>query len=73
MTITYALSRAVTKITEESAVEEPKATETETPEYIGAAAGKYQWGGQSGGDADKDVQGEAISKYRRKEDGEHFR
>ena len=27
------------------------------------AAGKYQWDDRSGGDADKDVKGEAISKY----------
>ena len=27
------------------------------------AAGEYQWDDRSGGDADKDVQGEAISKY----------
>ena len=33
------------------------------PEYIGAVAGKYQWDDQPGGDADKDVQGEAITKY----------
>ena len=26
-------------------------------------AGKYQWADRPGGDADKDVQGEAIAKY----------
>ena len=44
------------------AIEEPKATETKAPEFIGAAAGMYQWEDRSGGDADKDVQGEDISK-----------
>ena len=41
----------------------PKTTETRAPEYIGAVAGKYQWDDRPGGDADKDVQGEAITKY----------
>ena len=40
----------------------PRTTETKAPEYIGAVAGKYQWMTE-GGDADKDVQGEAITKY----------
>ena len=48
---------------DEKTVEELKATGTKAPEYIGAAAGKYQWDDRSGGDADKEVQGEAISKY----------
>ena len=39
-----------------------KATETKAPEFIGAAASMHQWEDRSGGDADKDVQGEAISK-----------
>ena len=47
---------------DQKTVEELKATETKAPEYIGAAAGKYQWDDRSGGDADK-VRGEAISKY----------
>jgi len=50
-------------VAEETAAEETTATETKSPEYIGAAAGKYQWDDRTGGDADKDVQGEAISKY----------
>ena len=41
----------------------PRTTETKTPEYVGAVAGKYQWDDRPGGDADKDVQGEAITKY----------
>ena len=41
----------------------PRTTETTAPEYIGAVAGKYQWDDRPGGDADKDVQGEAIAKY----------
>ena len=48
---------------DQKTVEELKATETKAPEYIGAAAGKYQCDDRSGGDADKDVQGKAISKY----------
>ena len=40
-----------------------RTTETKAPEYIGAVAGKYQWDDRPGGDADKDVQGEAITKY----------
>ena len=48
---------------DQKTVEELKATETKAPECIGAAAGKYQWDDRSGGNADKDVQGEAISKY----------
>ena len=48
---------------DQKTVEELKAIETKAPEYIGAAAGKYQWNGRSGGDADKDVQGEANKKY----------
>ena len=42
---------------EETAAEKVTATEM-TP-----AAGKYQWDGRTEGDADKDVQGEAINKY----------
>ena len=34
----------------------PRTTETKTPEYIG-------WDDRSGGDADKNVQGEAITNY----------
>ena len=41
----------------------PRTTETKAPEHIGAVAGKYQWDDRPGGDADKDVQGEAITKY----------
>ena len=41
----------------------PRTTETKEPEYIGAVADKYQWDDRPGGDADKDVQGEAITKY----------
>ena len=48
---------------DQKTVEELEATETKAPEYIGAAAGKHQRDDRSGGDADKDVQGEAISKY----------
>ena len=40
-----------------------RTTETNAPEYIGAVAGKYQWDDRPGGDADKDVQGEALTKY----------
>ena len=40
-----------------------RTTETNAPEYIEAVAGKYQWDDRPGGDADKDVQGEAITKY----------
>ena len=39
----------------------PRTTETKAPEYIGA--GKYHWDDRPGGDADKVVQGEAITKY----------
>ena len=39
-----------------------RTTETKAPEYIGAVAGKYQWDDRPGGDADKDVQGEAITE-----------
>ena len=48
---------------DQKTVKELEATETKAPEYMGAAAGMYQWGGRSGGDADKDVQGEAMSNY----------
>ena len=48
---------------DQKTVQELKATETKAPEYIGAAAGKYQWDDRSGRDDDKDVKGEAISKY----------
>ena len=41
----------------------PRTTETKAPEHIGAVAGKHQWDDRPGGDADKDVQGEAITKY----------
>ena len=41
----------------------PRTTKTKALEYIGAVAGKYQWDDRPGGDADKDVQGEAITKY----------
>ena len=44
----------------------PRTTETKAPEYSGAVAGKYQWDARPGGDADKDVQGEAhqiLSKH----------
>ena len=41
----------------------PRTTETKAPEYIGAVAGKYQWDDRPGGDADKDVRGEASTKY----------
>ena len=41
----------------------PRTSETKAPEYIGAVAGKCQWDDRPGGDADKDVQGEAITKY----------
>ena len=47
---------------DQKTVEELKATETKAPEYICSTAGKCQWDDRSGGDADKDVQGEAISK-----------
>ena len=40
----------------------PRTTETKAPKYIGAAASKYPWNVRPGGDADKDVQGEAITK-----------
>ena len=53
----------LTYLLDQKTIEELKATETKAPEYIGAAAGKYQWDDRSGGDADKDVQGEAMSKY----------
>ena len=36
---------------------------TNAPEYIGAAAGKYQWDDRTGCDADSDVQGEAFKTY----------
>ena len=48
---------------EMTAIEEPKATETKAPECIGAVAGKYQWDDRSGGDADRDVQHDTISRY----------
>ena len=41
----------------------PRTTETKAPEYIGAVAGKYQWDDRPSEDADKDVQGETITKY----------
>ena len=40
-----------------------RTTETKAPEYIGAVTGKYQWDDRPGGDADKDVQGEAVTEY----------
>eukprot|EP00448_Togula_jolla_P017231 CAMPEP_0170591918 /NCGR_PEP_ID=MMETSP0224-20130122/12659_1 /TAXON_ID=285029 /ORGANISM="Togula jolla, Strain CCCM 725" /LENGTH=250 /DNA_ID=CAMNT_0010915813 /DNA_START=86 /DNA_END=838 /DNA_ORIENTATION=+ len=43
--------------------EKPKAP-TGPPVWEGAAAGKYQWDdSRTGGDADKDIGGEAITKY----------
>ena len=50
-------------IAEETAIEQPQATETKAPEYIGAVVGKYQWDDRSGGDADRDVQHDTISRY----------
>ena len=35
----------------------------QTDDRVQEAAGEYQWNDRSGGDADKDVQGEATSKY----------
>ena len=36
---------------------------TKAPEYSGAVDSKYQWDHRPGGASDKDVQGEAITKY----------
>ena len=41
----------------------PITTETKAPEHVRAVAGKYQWDDRPGGDAEKDVRGEAITKY----------
>ena len=40
-----------------------RATETFATAYIGAVAGKYQCDDRPSGDADKNVQGEAMTNY----------
>ena len=58
----HARSEIQFAIAEETATEQPQA-ETKAPKYIGAVAGKYQWDDRPGGNADREVQHDTISKY----------